>query len=626
MDADAEFLKRLQEFTRGSDTWDNFDPTKWRDIASEEISDNEAALASNPVPAISTLALTPFRDFQKSAPMDVDSDSDGGPAIIFGHHHLTAEEISRNRGYKLSKARDFASDEPEVLRDVAKLQKVTWRETGLKMGDVSIEGDVFSPWRLVRAYPEMYVGKRNSVRAAPLFAADAIHEDRVWDFYYIHQRPGSNRKPALFVPTYQFKHFLEVVNAKLETELTIPNGTNYQKFTMSFGLGNMPKPRFLGRSTSRQGFEVLCKAIETTEKGDDLKNTTKVGQEEFLRLLSVANSTNKKEPVKSDKNKRKRVQNHVSWGKEIKRIQRYLGLRQRVGGKNGVVSDVPTALDLHRPTVLEPEGSVLFIAIDIEAYEFNHNIITEIGLAMLDTKDLANTAPGDGGKGWFPLIRARHLRIKENSWAMNTTHVHGCADNFDFGTSEFVPKHAAIAVLNHIIQQEASASGDGPEQQRPVVLVFHEALSDIKFLQSMNCNIYKTKNAIDIADTREMYQYMCRAKNPTKLESILEALDIPYRYLHNAGNDAVYTLRAMVGLAIKRRLASLEKAAKLKNQAHNVIPYAEFVDKDKDGFSSHGEGSDGGEPLNPVNRDPRPDVEEKQGDQASEVNSKSIDW
>ena len=40
--------------------------------------------------------------------------------------------------------------------------------------------------------------------------------------------------------------------------------------------------------------------------------------------------------------------------------------------------------------------------------------------------------------------------------------------------------------------------------------------------------------------------------------NVLAYLGISYRYLHNAGNDAVYTLQAMVALAVKKRVMSLE--------------------------------------------------------------------
>lgn len=69
----------------------------------------------------------------------------------------------------------------------------------------------------------------------------------------------------------------------------------------------------------------------------------------------------------------------------------------------------------------------------MESYERNHNLITEIGIATLDTADIIDVAPGQGGVNWFEHIRARHFRVKEYSNLINTEFVTGCPDRFEFG-------------------------------------------------------------------------------------------------------------------------------------------------------------------------------------------------
>lgn len=250
--------------------------------------------------------------------------------------------------------------------------------------------------------------------------------------YYIHHPPEIDKKPILFVPTYQFQHLLDVINAKLEIELTIPPGKNEETFNMSFGLGNTPRPRFLGRTSSKEAFESLRESIPPPDPADDLSKATNLGRDEFLRMLSAALTVRKKSS-KSNKNRAKRIQVHREWGRSIKRVQRYLGLRQRTADRATTTTGVPHVLDLRRPTAYKAEGSVLFVAIDIEAWERNQSVVTEVGIAMLDTNDIAGVAPGDGGQGWFPFIRARHIRVKENAWALNTQFIKGCADHFNFG-------------------------------------------------------------------------------------------------------------------------------------------------------------------------------------------------
>jgi hypothetical protein len=247
--------------------------------------------------------------------------------------------------------------------------------------------------------------------------------------FYVYGPPDMSKKSVLFVPTYQFQHLLDVVNAKLETALTIPPGRNEERFMMSFGAGNSPRPRFLGRSTSAQSFLDLIKVIPAPHQDDDLSKATQLGLDEFRKLLKRSRADRKK-GTKSDRNRPKRIRAHKAWGRSVKRVQRYLGLRGRAIVD---VAEKLAALDLSMPTIEDPEGSVLFVAIDIEAWEQNQDMLTEVGIAMLDTTDIQDVPPGEGGQNWFPYIRARHIRVKENSWAKNSRYVRGCAEHFNFG-------------------------------------------------------------------------------------------------------------------------------------------------------------------------------------------------
>jgi hypothetical protein len=91
------------------------------------------------------------------------------------------------------------------------------------------------------------------------------------------------------------------------------------------------------------------------------------------------------------------------------------------------------ALDTNMPVPLKTEDDVIFICVDVEAWERDHKLITEIGIATLDTADIASLAPGDGGKNWVPAIRARHFRIREYRHLANCDFVGGCAEHFRFG-------------------------------------------------------------------------------------------------------------------------------------------------------------------------------------------------
>lgn len=368
--------------------------------------------------------------------------SDDEMEMVLGMSHLNANgeakklpQSGQKQIGKVPKAPLKMSRKKEVARleDAAK----SWKMPSLKKGEESHEGDYFTPWKFVQGYPNMYVGKRNGERAAPFFEHEEILENRVWDLYYLRYPPNVDRKPVLFVPTTQLQNLLDVVNAKLEdTNLTIPDGKNAEKFYMTFGAGQTPRPRFLGRSTSLLSFEDLKTSFPPLQSGEALDRATPLAKDDFLDRLDMIHKAGFKDGKnKSEANRRKKIAKHRSWGQQVKRVQRYLGLRPRAPTEHTDDLPLPQSLDLARPITLEPEGSVVFVAIDVEAYEFNQDMITEVGVAILDTNDLKSVAPGEGGVDWHELIKAHHIRIRENVWAVNRKHVRGCPDQFNFGYS-----------------------------------------------------------------------------------------------------------------------------------------------------------------------------------------------
>lgn len=334
---------------------------------------------------------------------------------------------------------------PSANKPAAPAKKVTFKATGLKKGDKSNPNDTtFCPWKLVKSYPHIYIGKGNKTRAAKFFSADALHKNQPWDLYYIYV-PHSMKDPTslILVPTYQFENHLEHINAQLNTNLCIPEGRNAAKFTVSFGLGGSPVPRFLGRSSTAASLDALKKSVPAFNPADNINGLPPQIQEDFMSLLARIQASTKKDlKKKKEKNRLTRYQDHIQWGRSIKRVQRYMGLREKATPAAIVYSVSDTTLENETPAtqvpgsevhVGEPEGSVVFASIDIEAYEFNQNLITEVGMAIFDTLDIRGKQPGPIGDEWFNHIQGHHIRIKENSWANNSVHVKGCADKFDFG-------------------------------------------------------------------------------------------------------------------------------------------------------------------------------------------------
>jgi hypothetical protein len=155
-----------------------------------------------------------------------------------------------------------------------------------------------------------------------------------------------------------------------------------------------------------------------------------------------------KKVANKEKQKKERIEKQHSWSHGIKRVQRYLGLREiRQGHLEAIraslesfglewadydaavkaaAAKLPPTTFFHPGQLIrfEQEASVVFVCVEL---------VTEVGIATLDTKDLASVVPGEGGANWMSCIRARHFRINEHKHLNNVEFVAGCADKFEFG-------------------------------------------------------------------------------------------------------------------------------------------------------------------------------------------------
>jgi hypothetical protein len=153
-----DFIRRLQHLTGRTDLGVDLESLKLseQDTNTKDLTSTAATMGSD-----------------ENSVNDEEWDSDYSADICFGLHSLTVEELEANglqgRTSKLNKARQMASEEPDVIYTssaIAKMERVTWADTGLKQMDLSPEGDVFCPWHLVKAYPDAFVGKANGERVS----------------------------------------------------------------------------------------------------------------------------------------------------------------------------------------------------------------------------------------------------------------------------------------------------------------------------------------------------------------------------------------------------------------------------------------------------------------------------
>lgn len=99
---------------------------------------------------------------------------------------------------------------------------------------------------------------------------------------------------------------------------------------------------------------------------------------------------------------------------------------------------------------------------------------------------------------------------------------------------------------------------------REIALVGHDTQQDIQYLSKLGLDIADMKRVTRVLDTQGLHQAWRGMDNGRGLKTLLNDLGTPSKNLHNAGNDAMYTLRALFGIAIEdlRKKAVEEKGEK----------------------------------------------------------------
>ncbi|ROW17571.1 hypothetical protein VPNG_00779 [Cytospora leucostoma] len=500
----------------------------------------------------------------------------------------TNKALPKMKPRKRGKSVRFANNEPAPF-SAAEQDATDLQDLDLKQGEKAPEQMAFLPWKFLVRYPEMYVGKANNPLVAPYFQEDQLFKNLAWEFFYLFEPDERVDHPILLVPTRQLDVLLRRINAQHMIKLSIPGGGNEGKFYRRFGGMGTPRPRYLGRTSDVASYKTLVAITPLPEPEDDLTKLTQIQRDEFTDLVQKCKESWKGSGGKGKNGKKKkaekRLENRKGWGHQTKRIQRYMGLREKVSPS----AEKLTIIDVNEAAPFLNEGEVVFICVDVETYEKSPGLVTELGFAILDTQDLVGVPPGEGAQNWFKLIRAHHLRIKEYSYMKNTEFVMGCPDSFVFGTSEFVPIDKVLKAIEEIMSPKSPTG-----ELRKVVLVGHDVNQDIALLDSIDFDVYEMRNLLEVVDNQKLHQHRHRFYNGQGLSAVLAGLDIAYMYLHNAGNDAVYTLQSLLRLAVLKRQESLAQSP--KDKTASVIRVHQPEPNPEAGWSTGAEDTDGGIP------------------------------
>ncbi|KAI3405154.2 hypothetical protein KGF56_002110 [Candida oxycetoniae] len=160
------------------------------------------------------------------------------------------------------------------------------------------------------------------------------------------------------------------------------------------------------------------------------------------------------------------------------------------------------------------------ISIDCESHEISQSKITEVGISILKASTF-NTM--------LPMIKPMHIIIKENIKRTNHKFVPNNKNYFSNGVSYLMTKKTAAKFIKLLLDKYLfDLEG---------IFVGHAIEQDIKYLEKLGVKLSEPFHRID---TFKLHR-LSRSKGGS-LASCLKSMDIPHAYLHNAGNDAYYTL------------------------------------------------------------------------------------
>ncbi|KAF2666587.1 hypothetical protein BT63DRAFT_481086 [Microthyrium microscopicum] len=175
---------------------------------------------------------------------------------------------------------------------------------------------------------------------------------------------------------------------------------------------------------------------------------------------------------------------------------------------------------------------VVFVAIDFEhlqniTEDLSLNLECQAGLAILDTRSFRNSQ-GDITKG---VITTYNIATGSSRYCANA------ARKFKFGEAITTTQKDMLERIRSLIPPS-----------RNIVLVGHELQNDLRCLRGLGAEC--DEPYVAILDTRQISQEVLPGSRHT-LRHILRNLNCPHGRMHSAGNDAHFTLRALLLLAVR---------------------------------------------------------------------------
>lgn len=203
--------------------------------------------------------------------------------------------------------------------------------------------------------------------------------------------------------------------------------------------------------------------------------------------------------------------------------------------------------------------NTICMSIDIEAWEKNPSIVTEIGISIWDPRVEDGKYSISG-----PTFQNHHILIDQSLPLRNTQFMPDHKYQYLLGKSKVMDIRHCQAFIQGLIDKYMVPD---PNESQTLgyqrAFVGHGFASDLKWLKTLQLRI---SDDIPIFDTMKFFQSMYGSTG-SGLGKALRLLQIPHAYMHNAGNDAYYTLRLLLHMCDieKRKLLALDDIERIQN-------------------------------------------------------------
>lgn len=235
----------------------------------------------------------------------------------------------------------------------------------------------------------------------------------------------------------------------------------------------------------------------------------------------------------------------IEYKKELMKIKKSHSPIVYCNPKTGNFRYLSKCIDL-----LANRSTILF-AFDIEAFEMDSNVVTEVGISIFD--------PRENVTGMVPITRNFHIIVSEALSLRNKKWVCDMKECYLLGQSVVLSLNETVEFVQSLINYYMVETSDATSKSWNRAYVGHNIDGDISWLQKIGVQIpfanKLNRTLIDdnkqnfkipyVLDTMKLYNY-CYGSNGCSLGKILRLFGLTHAFLHNAGNDAYYTLKLLM--------------------------------------------------------------------------------